>query len=66
MIFQGRCKNSQGRYKTISGEVRTSAHLLSKSGHAYRVNIQLSTFKTRHIKAVTLSSLRESQTLGYL
>jgi hypothetical protein len=32
MIFQRRCKNSQGRCKTISGEVRTFSHLPSKSG----------------------------------
>jgi hypothetical protein len=31
MTFQERCKNSQGRCKTISGEVHTSPHLPSKS-----------------------------------
>jgi hypothetical protein len=32
MTFQERWKNSEGRCKTISGEVRTSPHLQSKSG----------------------------------
>jgi hypothetical protein len=32
MTFQERFKNSQGRCKTISGEVRASPHLASKSG----------------------------------
>jgi hypothetical protein len=33
MTFQGRCIKSQGRCKTISGEVPTYPHLPSKSGH---------------------------------
>jgi hypothetical protein len=33
MTFQGRCKNSHGRCKTISGEALTCPHLPSKSGH---------------------------------
>ena len=34
MTFQVRCKSSQGKFKTISGEVHTSQHHPSKSGHA--------------------------------
>jgi hypothetical protein len=41
MTFQERFKNSQGRCKTISGEVRTSPHLPSKSGLAANKSPQL-------------------------
>jgi hypothetical protein len=37
MTFQERCKNSQGRCKTISGEALTSPYLPSKSGYGKRI-----------------------------
>jgi hypothetical protein len=33
MTFQGTCKNSQGSFKTMSGDVRISPHLPSKCVH---------------------------------
>jgi hypothetical protein len=38
MTFQGRCTNSQGRCKTISGG---GGHLPSKSGHAVSRHMQV-------------------------
>jgi hypothetical protein len=46
-ISRGRCKKSQRRFKAISGEMRASLHLPSKSGHELMLFGVFSTFISR-------------------
>jgi hypothetical protein len=64
----GEVKNSQGRCKRISGEVRTSPHLPSKSGHGCYGNLTATSWERYYylLKNITRTSTFRARALRLL